>query len=81
MSGEFVSYIAFLFYLYQVKDFVGKGRGVVATAAFKRGDFVVEYIGDTIELEKAKKREKAYKDNPDFGCYMYYFTYRNKPYW
>ena len=39
----------------EVVDIEGKGRGVVVTKKFKCGDFVVEYVGDRIELSMAKK--------------------------
>ncbi|KAM3826328.1 N-lysine methyltransferase KMT5A [Vipera latastei] len=60
-------------------DFIdGKGRGVIATRHFSRGDFVVEYHGDLIEITDAKKREAAYAQDPSTGCYMYYFQYLSK---
>ncbi|XP_017457840.1 N-lysine methyltransferase KMT5A-like [Rattus norvegicus] len=58
----------------------GKGRGVIATKRFSRGDFVVEYHGDLIEITDAKKREALYAQNPSTGCYMYYFQYLRKTY-
>ncbi|XP_053224495.1 N-lysine methyltransferase KMT5A [Podarcis raffonei] len=62
-------------------DFIdGKGRGVIATKHFKRGEFVVEYHGDLIEITDAKKREAVYAQDPSTGCYMYYFQYLRKTY-
>ncbi|XP_061458776.1 N-lysine methyltransferase KMT5A isoform X2 [Rhineura floridana] len=62
-------------------DFIdGKGRGVIATKHFKRGEFVVEYHGDLIEITDAKKREAVYAQDPSTGCYMYYFRYLRKTY-
>ncbi|XP_069880946.1 N-lysine methyltransferase KMT5A isoform X2 [Dipodomys merriami] len=58
----------------------GKGRGVIATRRFSRGDFVVEYHGDLIEITDAKKREALYAQDPSTGCYMYYFQYLSKTY-
>ncbi|XP_051823898.1 N-lysine methyltransferase KMT5A-like [Antechinus flavipes] len=60
--------------------FEGKGRGVITTKPFQRGDYVVEYHGDLIDLALAKKREARYAKDPDTGCYMYYFHYRSKGY-
>jgi len=57
-----------------------KGRGVVATQPFKRGDFVVEYRGDLIDMTEAKRRECIYEQDPTVGCYMYYFQHKNQPY-
>ncbi|XP_018412327.1 PREDICTED: N-lysine methyltransferase KMT5A [Nanorana parkeri] len=58
----------------------GKGRGVIATRDFCRGEFVVEYYGDLIEITDAKKREAAYARDDSTGCYMYYFQFQNKTY-
>ncbi|XP_075390675.1 N-lysine methyltransferase KMT5A isoform X2 [Tenrec ecaudatus] len=58
----------------------GKGRGVIATKQFLRGEFVVEYHGDLIEITDAKKREAVYAQDPSTGCYMYYFQYLSKTY-
>lgn len=41
----------------------------------------MEYAGDLIDLSTAKQREKKYSENPQFGCYMYYFVHRNRNYW
>ena len=59
----------------------GKGRGVIATKQFSRGEFVVEYHGDLIEITDAKKREALYAQDPSTGCYMYYFQCLSKTYW
>ncbi|XP_070571746.1 N-lysine methyltransferase KMT5A-like [Ptychodera flava] len=63
-----------------VKEFEGKGRGVVATKNFMRGEFVVEYAGDLIDIQTAKKREEEYAAKPEVGCYIYYFSFNNKTY-
>ncbi|KAM3940788.1 N-lysine methyltransferase KMT5A isoform 2-T2 [Leptodactylus fuscus] len=58
----------------------GKGRGVIATRNFQRGEYVVEYHGDLIETTDAKRREALYAQDSSTGCYMYYFQYLNKTY-
>ncbi|XP_054977090.1 N-lysine methyltransferase KMT5A-like [Sorex araneus] len=58
----------------------GKGRGVISTKRFSRGEFIVEYHGDLIEITDAKKREALYAQDPSTGCYMYYFQYLSKTY-
>ncbi|KAJ0019183.1 hypothetical protein NQD34_006752, partial [Periophthalmus magnuspinnatus] len=63
-----------------VKVIEGKGRGVFAVKGFKKGDFVVEYSGDLLELSEAKARETQYAQDPSTGCYMYYFQYQTKTY-
>lgn len=64
----------------QVKHIEGKGRGVFAVKSFKKGEFVVEYHGDLLELAEAKVRETQYAQDPQTGCYMYYFQYQTKTY-
>ncbi|XP_061880501.1 lysine methyltransferase 5Ab isoform X3 [Entelurus aequoreus] len=64
----------------QVRVMEGKGRGVFATRVFTKGDFVVEYHGDLLELTEAKLREARYAQDPQTGCYMYYFQYNTKTY-
>ena len=59
----------------------GKGRGVFATQEFIRGQFVCEYAGELINYETAKEREKFYEGKTEFGCYMYYFTFKSKKLW
>ncbi|XP_033329261.1 SET domain containing 8 [Megalopta genalis] len=61
----------------EVRYFAGKGRGVVTTREFTKGEFVVEYIGELISQVEAKKREKIYAQDQTTGCYMYYFQHRN----
>ncbi|KAL1132558.1 hypothetical protein AAG570_010510 [Ranatra chinensis] len=63
-----------------VHMFEGKGRGVVATQPFSRGDFVVEYAGELISSEEAKRREFMYSRDQNTGCYMYYFSFKNNQY-
>lgn len=64
-----------------MKHIEGKGRGVFAIDGFRKGDFVVEYHGDLLELPEAKAREAKYAQDPQTGCYMYYFQYKSKTYW
>ncbi|XP_030593706.1 lysine methyltransferase 5Ab isoform X2 [Archocentrus centrarchus] len=64
----------------QVKHIEGKGRGVFSVSGFKKGDFVVEYHGDLLDLAEAKIREAQYAEDPQMGCYMYYFQYQSKTY-
>ncbi|KAI3372074.1 hypothetical protein L3Q82_006927 [Scortum barcoo] len=64
----------------QIKHIEGKGRGVFAVKGFKKGEFVVEYHGDLLELAEAKRREAEYAQDPQTGCYMYYFQYQLKTY-
>lgn len=62
----------------EVKQVEGKGRGVFSTQNFTRGQFVCEYAGELIDYRTAKEREKFYEGKTEFGCYMYYFTFKNK---
>ena len=65
----------------QVKEVEGKGRGVFSQCKFTRGQFVCEYAGELIDYHTAKDREKLYEGKTEFGCYMYYFTFKNKKMW
>ncbi|XP_061589835.1 N-lysine methyltransferase KMT5A-A [Cololabis saira] len=64
----------------EVQNVEGKGRAVFATRCFHKGDYVVEYHGDLLQITDAKKREAEYAQNPATGCYMYYFQYLCKTY-
>ncbi|KAM0733956.1 Histone-lysine N-methyltransferase Set8 [Formica fusca] len=64
----------------EVRTFPGKGRGVVTTRDFAKGEFVIEYIGELINQGEAKEREKVYAQDQNTGCYMYYFQHRNQQY-
>lgn len=64
----------------EVHNFEGKGRGIVTTRHFSKGEFVVEYAGELIDMCEAKEREKTYSQDQNTGCYMYYFKYRNNQY-
>lgn len=64
----------------EVRYFPGKGRGVITTREFAKGEFVVEYIGELINQGEAKEREKIYAQDQNAGCYMYYFQHRNQQY-
>ncbi|XP_052739183.1 histone-lysine N-methyltransferase PR-Set7 [Bicyclus anynana] len=64
----------------QVAYFNGKGRGVIATKAFGRGQFVVEYAGELVGLAEAREREHRYAQDPNAGCYMYYFRLQDQQY-
>ncbi|XP_065670587.1 N-lysine methyltransferase KMT5A-A isoform X4 [Hydra vulgaris] len=57
-----------------------KGRGVFTKQSLKKGDLVCEYAGDLISLKEALQREKDYEKNPELGCYMYFFDYKDKKY-
>lgn len=64
----------------EVQVIEGKGRAVFATRSFQKGEYVVEYHGDLLQITDAKKREAEYAQNPATGCYMYYFQYLCKTY-
>ena len=38
----------------------GKGRGIITTRNRRRGEFVVEYAGEVINMESARERENEY---------------------
>ena len=59
-----------------IKVFPEKGRGVIATRQFQKGDYVVEYFGDLISEPDAKMREEKYSEDESVGCYMLYFLFK-----
>lgn len=61
----------------KIQHFEQKGRGIVTTRPFQKGEFVVEYIGDLITVAEAKEREQIYAEDDATGCYMYYFKHKN----
>lgn len=64
----------------EVKEIACKGRGIVTKKKFNKGDFVVEYSGEVIDIGLAKDRESMYSLDITKGCYMYYFNHRDKQY-
>lgn len=67
--------------LQQVTIFPNKGRGVTADKDFARGEYVVEYAGELVCFQEARKREAIYSQDTSTGCYMYYFKYGSIHYW
>jgi len=59
----------------KIQDFGAKGRGIVATRPFSKGDFVIEYIGNLMDQKTAKAKEENYSHDPSKGCYSYYFIH------
>ena len=49
--------------------------------SFDKGDFVVEYAGDLIDIGTAQDLETMYSHDPSKGSYMYYFGHKGKQYW
>ncbi|KAI3410072.1 hypothetical protein GPALN_006435 [Globodera pallida] len=54
-----------------------KGRSVRALKSFQRGEFVVEYKGDIINIKTAHSREQGYACDENVGSFMYYFRHRD----
>ena len=52
-----------------------------AVKSFCKGDFVVEYSGELIDIGTAKDLETKYSLDASKGCYMYYFKHKGKQYW
>jgi len=61
----------------EMRLFDGKGRGVVATRPFSKGDYVATYTGELLKLKVAKGREIMLdEDSSNFTSFMYYFKYK-----
>ena len=63
-----------------IKEFAVKGRGIVTTRPFKKDEFVLEYIGELIDVPEAESREKQYAMDVSKGCYSYYFCFNDTHY-
>ena len=62
-------FIAFILLLpFKVQQFDGKGRGVVQTKPFKKEDFIIEYIGNLMDLLKPRTPSIARIRNMDLSC-------------
>ncbi|KAL4142635.1 hypothetical protein QTP88_005054 [Uroleucon formosanum] len=64
----------------KITVFPNKGRGILAGRDFTRGEYVVEYSGELINIQEARKREAIYSQDTSTGCYMYYFKYGSTHY-
>jgi len=58
-----------------------KGRGVIATRPFVKGQFVMEYGGQLLDAKRAKNKEQMYEQDSDIGCFMFYFEHRGRKLW
>ncbi len=53
-----------------------KGRAEVwYPPEISKREFLCEYTGECISEEEARGRETAFLEDPDFGCYMYFFSF------
>ena len=52
-----------------------------STKPFCKGEFVMEYVGNLIDMKTAKVLEAKYSMDTTTGCYMYYFRTQDKQYW
>jgi len=64
----------------EIREIENKGRGIVTKRDFDKGEFVVEYSGDLIDIGTAKELENKYSMDTSKGCYMYYFKHKGKQY-
>ena len=56
-----------------------KGKGVIATIPFKKGDYVCSYSGELLTRTKGIEREQEYSD--DVGCYIFFFSHKGVDMW
>jgi hypothetical protein len=65
--------------------FAGKGRGVVADKDFKKGDYVIEYVGDLIDAGRVLHvvlNNKFYPFPPNFPTFdLYCYLSSGHPVW
>lgn len=55
------------------------GYGAFTEKFFRKGDFLVEYVGELISYEEALYREIHYK--PSMGSFLFFFKYGAKRQW
>lgn len=56
------------------------GYGVfVCEKTIKKGDFLLHYRGDLIDIEEAGRREQSYDGK--HGSFMYFFSHAGKEMW
>lgn len=65
----------------EIVFFVFIGYGLFAQKDFSQGDFLLEYVGDRITPEEAKKRDKTYARNKVNKCFIYNFQHLGKKEW
>ena len=65
----------YTFTICQVVEVKGKGRGVITTRKFKKGELLCEYTGNLLTYEEGIKKEREYAKDANIGCYMYFFRY------
>ncbi|KAF0991436.1 hypothetical protein HZS_162 [Henneguya salminicola] len=58
----------------EAKESPGKGRGVFTKTKFKKGDYIIEYIGALIDYKTALTREKNYQKT-NAGSYILNIQY------
>ena len=58
-----------------------KGRGVVATKMFSKGEPLCEYAGQLLSIKEARQKESSYKQDDSIGSYMYYFYHKSRKLW
>lgn len=58
-----------------------KGRGVVTSREFAKGEFVTTYQGEIITGVKALEREKEYSKDDSIGSYLFFFKHKSAKLW
>jgi len=64
-----------------IQTFHSKGRGIVASRPFKKGDWIVEYKGALVDSKKARQLEQSYSKDVNIGSHMLQFKMNDKTYW
>merc|ERR1719510_453479 len=63
---------------FKVTTYEGKGRGIETKREFKKGDEVLEYSCDLIQMDVASQRESEYAFECNAGSFMLYFMVGNR---
>ena len=67
--------------LFQFESFLLSSFTLQALKGFSKGDFLVEYAGELIDMGTAMDLEVKYSWDASKGSYMYYFKHEGYQYW
>ncbi|KAL3848008.1 hypothetical protein ACJMK2_018893, partial [Sinanodonta woodiana] len=64
------------FSLKYISDY--KGYGVFTNEVWKKGDFLLEYFGERINIQEAEERERKYDKDGTKMCYIFVYRFNGK---
>ena len=61
-------------------SFIGYAVFVQEGVTFSKGDFLLVYTGDVINMNEAETQERIYQKEHR-GCYMYFYSHDGRHFW